>query len=705
MMRRQLMQPYSRPENALAYAVLAAFCAGSLPEGTRLLGAVGQWASHGLHTAFGVVSWLVPAWLADAARRAHMGEPQRRLRWAFYGVVACTTAALCGVAGGWVGTKIGSALQELIGVGSYLIVVGVWIVAGLRVLGPHRVHELVGHASMLSRRALEQYRPVRMLPTADQLLQAEIVEAYPEAATRPVGIPAPATALEPIEVPQPPPSAAPTAAPPKPRMPSKWTLPRASLLRATEVHRVDQSYLSAVAHNLGIRLASYKIGATVAPAAVQGKLVSKFELAPSVSQQIGPIKAKQVDLEAAYEGLRFVDMPGTGKLGIEIPLPKAQRKPIGVREVIDSAAWIDTDAALPLALGVTTAGEPVVVDLATCPHLLVAGATGAGKSVGLNVMLCSLLLNNSPAELQLLLIDAKLVEFARYRGLPHLHCPPVTEVQEAIEKLQWAVEEMERRYLRFVDADVNDIDSFNSESGQRLPRIVVVIDEYADLTSVKGREVEGAVCRLAQKARGAGIHLIVATQRPSVDVITGVIKANFPSRIAYKVSQSEDSKTILGQTGAQLLIGDGDSLCLLPKLSINVTRVHGAYISSQEIRDVNNAWKAQTDPSQPEPVATVPTLDKAVEVPPEDTCASSESVAEALRPSAAELASKQSPADDIYERAVAYARQKQAVSARQLGVELRCGFERAKKLFERMKDEGLVRPGGPNNTHIFIGSN
>jgi S-DNA-T family DNA segregation ATPase FtsK/SpoIIIE len=473
------------------------------------------------------------------------------------------------------------------------------------------------------------------------------------------------------------------------------------------VRQVDHHYLTAVSRDLELRLSSYKIGATVKPSPVQGSIVSRYELTPSVSQEVGPIFGKQGNLETAYEGLRFVNMHGTGMLGIEVPLPKTQRKAIMVREILDSAAWTETDAALPIALGVTTIGEPVVIDLATCPHLLVAGTTGAGKSVGLNVMLASLLLHNSPAELQLLLIDAKMVEFARYRGLPHLHAPPVTEVQEAIEKLRWAVDEMESRYRRFVEAEVTELDGFNEVSRDKLPRIVVVIDEYADLTSMDKKTVEALVCRLAQKARGAGIHLILATQRPSVDVITGMVKANFPSRIAYKVAQREDSKTIIGEIGAHALLGNGDSLCLFPKRSIDIERIHCAFIDATEVRAICDTWKVQTDSSQPEPVLAKPVPTRVVEVQesPESARDSSDSVAVVLGPSAAELDSKKNPADELYERALAYAREKQAVSARQIGVELRCGFVRATKLFERMKAEGLIKPGGPNNTHIFIGTN
>jgi S-DNA-T family DNA segregation ATPase FtsK/SpoIIIE len=500
-------------------------------------------------------------------------------------------------------------------------------------------------------------------------------------------------------------------------MPSKWTLPSTTLLQPPEAHRIDQSYLTAVARDLGARLHSYRIGATVAPAAVQGALVHKFEVSPDVSQELGPIMARQMDLEAAYKGFRFCAMPGSGgKLGIEIAVPDSQRGTIAMREVVDSAAWAETDAALPLALGVTTGGDPVIVDLATCPHLLVAGATGSGKSVGINVMLTSLLLCNSPSELQLILIDPKMVELARYRGMPHLICPVITEIKEAVTRLQWAVEEMERRYLRFVDMDVEKFDEFIEVSHDKLPRIVIVIDEYADLTSVSKSEVEAIVVRLAQKARAAGIYLILATQRPSVDVITGVIKANFPSRIAYKVSQREDSKTIIGGPGAERLLGNGDSLCLIPKLSIELTRVHGAFVEKTDVRAICEFWKRQTaafpqaepqlpaaaDPAQASKESTDDAANRAGEGPDQsDAPTRSSSAGPAANSSEPEQTASQS--DELYKRAIAFAQQKHNVSVRQLQDEFRCNFGRAKRLFDRMKEEKLIKSGGPNNTHIYIG--
>jgi len=487
-------------------------------------------------------------------------------------------------------------------------------------------------------------------------------------------------------------------------MSSHWTLPGSALIRAPKPHIIDHSWVTAVVRDLGIRLQSYGINAAVEKASVQGALLYKFEITPAASQDIKPIMALQVNFEAAYKGFRFVSMPGTGKLGVEIAAPKEQRGEISIRAVLESRAWLQTDAALPIVLGVTTSGEPVVVDLAACPHLLVAGTTGSGKSVGVNVILTSLLLRNSPDELELLLLDPKRVELARYKGLPHLIAPPITEVNEMVKMLQWACREMDDRYGLFESEEVTDIESFNdSKEGKRkkLTRIVIVIDEYADLKSVVGKVVEEPIIRLAQKARAAGIHVIAATQRPSVDIITGAIKANFPSRIAYKVAQREDSKTIIGASGAQLLLGKGDSMCLIPELSTELVRVHGAFIHPDDTKAICAAWRNQTSqtPAAAKPVyveepaapAKRTSEPASVEIPP---------VTQAERQPVA--LTQVSRRDELYEQAVALARQKGCISARQITEELHCNNQNAKRVFERMREQGLIKPGGQNNTHVFV---
>ncbi|HEX2677341.1 MAG TPA: DNA translocase FtsK, partial [Polyangiales bacterium] len=417
--------------------------------------------------------------------------------------------------------------------------------------------------------------------------------------------------------------------------------------------------------------------------ALRGPMVDLFQLTPGAQQRLAPVRKLQEELETQHAGLRLVMRPGSGHLGIEIPLPPASQRVIALREVMQSDAWRRSDAALPLALGLTSVGEPVIVDLAKCPHLLVAGATGAGKSVGINVMLTSLLLARSPHELRLGLIDPKVVELARYRDLPHLLAPPATELEDALALLTWACTEMDRRYELFGELGVTDLASANALTGEHLPRVVIVIDEYADLTITDGEAAESAITRLGQKARAAGIHVILATQRPSVDVVTGIIKANFPARIAYKVAQREDSKTILGGVGAQQLLGRGDSLCLLPPRT-EPLRVHSAYVSDDDIRAVCDAWRAQ---GRPQYVDYAEYLE-AQRAPEQDD--DDHEVAE--------------PEVDDYDRAIAYAQRRGHVSIRQLESELGCGFKRARELIERMKAEALLEPGGPNNAMRYVAS-
>lgn len=703
-----------RAENAIACGATSLYLVAALPD-CAMAGALGQWASTGLHAAFGYAAWLVPAWLADVCRRAWVGaprDPRRTVSWVFHSAAACMTLELCRGHGGWVGEQCASILWTTIGIGAYVIASGVWVVAALRVLGPRRVQQVAVQATVIARQVLA-HRPALLLPVSTQSLRAEVVEAYAEPVPVPARAPVPASAPIRAEPPAPPPPPAAAA----PRTPSHWQLPRVDMLPPAAPHHVDQAYLMKAAGHITAKLATYDLLATVSPALEQGSLISRFDVAAGRGQKLRPIKERQEDLEAEFAGLSFVDLPGSGRLGIEIPIPAKLRTPIQMREVLDTSEWIGSTAALPLALGVTTTGKPVVVDLAKCPHLLVAGSTGGGKSVGLNVMLTSLLLSRSPSDLRLALIDPKKVELARYRDVPHLLRPTITDVSDAIAFLSWAVDEMERRYDTMLARDVNELDEYNAlDDVERLARNVIVIDEYADLTSVAKKEVEAILCRLAQKARAAGIHIILATQRPSVDVITGAIKTNFPSRIAYRVPQREDSKVILGTAGAQRLIGNGDSLCLLPG-KIELTRVHGAYVSNECVRRICEWWRAQTTTSAQRQVpAAPPPLPARAAVEPSDEEAGitvDDAVVERLDDSAvvdepeakapsSNSASAQPPADP-YDRATTYARERGHVSGRQLEKLLRVGKNRADQLVQRMRDAALIEPGGPNNSYRYIG--
>lgn len=642
----------------------------------HMLGQLGELGGRGLYAALGGAAWALPLWLADETFGAWTGRERsvrRRSQWAGYALLSAVAFGL-GSCGGRVGDMLARVLERSLGFGAYLLVLGAVAIIAARMLGRGRVDRTAAQVAAawhrsgvrLPRRAVAKYvtvdvEPERALPPP--LPRARIVDELHEVSV-------PVVAARPT-----------VATPPS----TRFVLPSSALLAppAPRTAAQENADRGAVAQQITQMLWIHGVTCRVAHAK-RGPLVDLFELTPSATQKLAPIRKLQEELATQHAGLRLCPMPGSGHLGIEIPLPAEAQRLITLREVMQTDARRRSTAALPLALGLTSTGEPVIVDLATCPHLLVAGATGAGKSVGLNTMLCSLLLSRSPRELRLGLIDPKVVELARYRELPHLIAPPATELDDSIALLQWACAEMDRRYQLFAELGVTDLDSANALAGEHMPRVVIILDEYADLSAVAGNAVEAPVTRIAQKARAAGIHVILATQRPSVDVVTGIIKANFPTRIAYKVVQREDSKTILGVGGAQQLLGRGDSLCIIPALSVEPIRVHSAYVSSDDIRTVCEAWRAQGAPEY----AVAPCSESDARE--DETKTPAHSNAPAL-------------AVDDYDRAIAYAQQRGHVSIRQLEAELGCGFKRAREFFERMKSDGLLEQGGPNNAMRFVG--
>jgi S-DNA-T family DNA segregation ATPase FtsK/SpoIIIE len=366
------------------------------------------------------------------------------------------------------------------------------------------------------------------------------------------------------------------------------------------------------------------------------------------------------------------NIPGRNVIGIEIPNETRER--VLLHKVLASKEFANKRHILPIALGVDIAGHPVVTDLAKMPHLLVAGTTGSGKSVSVNAMICSMLMTHTPQSLRMILVDPKMLELSVYDDIPHLLVPVVTNPNKAAKALAWAVYEMERRYQLMSEAKVRNIDGYNKtakkqEEMERLPYIVIVIDELADLMMVAGKEVEQAVCRIAQKARAAGLHLVLATQRPSVDVITGLIKANLPSRLSFQVSSKIDSRTILDQMGAEQLLGQGDSLFLSG--GRNLTRVHGAFVSDHEVIDLVEHLKGQGEPDYREEVFEAP-----------DT---------------SEIgfgAAAGEDHDEKYDEAAALVIEKGQCSVSMVQRYLRIGYNRASRLVEQMEREGLVSAPG-----------
>lgn len=337
-------------------------------------------------------------------------------------------------------------------------------------------------------------------------------------------------------------------------------------------------------------LYSFGVSAKVENVSV-GPAITRYELKPAEGVRVSKIAnlADDIALNLAAETIR-IEAPIPGKQAVGIEIPNKENEIVHLRDIIDCSKFIEHKSKLAFALGKDVAGEEVVTDIAKMPHVLIAGATGSGKSVCINTLIASIIYKAKPSEVKLVMVDPKVVELSVYNGIPHLLIPVVTDPKKAAGALAWAVQEMENRYSLFASKNVRDIKGYNEEldkegSTEKLPQIVIIIDELADLMMVSSKEVEDSICRLAQKARAAGMHLVIATQRPSVDVITGIIKANIPSRISFAVSSQVDSRTILDMAGAEKLLGKGDML-FYPAGAAKPTRVQGAFISDKEVEKV-----------------------------------------------------------------------------------------------------------------------
>lgn len=374
-------------------------------------------------------------------------------------------------------------------------------------------------------------------------------------------------------------------------------LPSLDLLDEPEVHEVDQEWIDEKKEELNDAFYYFNVPAEVKNV-TEGPSVTRFELSVEKGVKVSRITALHDDLKMALaaKDIRIeAPIPGTSLVGIEVPNVSPTK--VNLKSIIESSQFKNAESKLTVAMGNRINNEPLLMDIAKTPHALIAGATGSGKSVCINSILLSLLYKNHPEELKLLLIDPKMVELAPYNGLPHLVSPVITDVKAATQSLKWAVDEMERRYKLFAQYHVRNITAFNKKASyeQRLPKIVIVIDELADLMMMAPQDVEQSIARIAQKARACGIHMLVATQRPSVNVITGLIKANIPTRIAFMVSSSVDSRTILDSGGAERLLGYGDMLYLGNGMNKPI-RVQGSFVSDEEIDEVVDFIKAQREP-------------------------------------------------------------------------------------------------------------
>lgn len=430
-----------------------------------------------------------------------------------------------------------------------------------------------------------------------------------------------------------------------------------------------------------------------------GPVITRFELQLAAGIKVSRLTALAKDLARSLSvtSVRIVEIiPGKTVVGIELPNPV--RNMVCLSEVLSADVYQQAHSPLTLALGVDIAGHPMVVDLAKMPHLLVAGTTGSGKSVGINAMILSLLFKATPDEVRLIMVDPKMLELSIYDGIPHLLTPVVTDMKEAASALRWCVAEMERRYRLMAAVGVRNLAGFNTmvtEANQRgdgildplwkitdaldveapklqaLPCVVVIIDELADMMMVVGKKVEQLIARIAQKARAAGIHLILATQRPSVDVLTGLIKSNIPTRISFQVSSKIDSRTILDQQGAEQLLGHGDMLFLAPGTGAPL-RVHGAFVDDQEVHRVADAWRARGVPDYIEEIT--------------------QTIGDGLEGEFGEEKSAVEDADPLYDEAVGFVMQTRKASISSVQRRFKIGYNRAARLVEEMERCGLVGP-------------
>ncbi len=461
-----------------------------------------------------------------------------------------------------------------------------------------------------------------------------------------------------------------------------YQLPPLSILedRKEKKVTVSEDVLWANSQILENKLKDYGVNGKVAGVR-PGPIVTVYEFEPAPGVKVNRILNLDDDLALALSALSVriqAPIPGKPVVGIEIPNPA--RETVCLKDVANSDLFQGSGSTLTLAIGKDISGSPFVIDLARLPHLLVAGSTGSGKSVSINAMICSLLLRATPDEVKLLLIDPKMLELPSYEGIPHLLLPVVTDPKEAAIALRWMVEEMERRYAMMAEQGIRNIENYNQKakeglirpaegeegvlSVKQLPYVLVVIDELADLMIVSGREVEESIIRLAQMARAAGIHLILATQRPSVDILTGLIKVNFPARISFQVSTKTDSRTILDSQGAEHLLGSGDML-FLPPGSSKLLRVHGAFVSEGEIKRLVEFWRQYGGP----------TYDRSI-----------------LRERRERKEFEEEDYDEKYDEAVSYVSKTGQASISLIQRKLRIGYNRAARIVERMEEEGIVGP-------------
>ncbi len=715
----------------------------------NLVGPVGHRFARALMLAFGLVAWCLPleggllTYRLFRRRSAMLGLATLASTLVFVVIGAALAhlliepQAVWGASpGGAVGELLGEVLRSLLGFYGTVIIGFALLGSAVILRTPWTLEEAAQAFVRLGRAAWAKVRSVFIAlreawAEARDLHEEEIRVSQPrimgthfdddeEPEAAPVVVPAPKAPESKPSTGQGPTIVAPKETKQEPlaistrrrRDHHDFHLPPTSLLDEadTSVIHVDADVLRENAELLTEKLAAYGVRGRV-DEIHPGPVVTMYEFEPQSGTKISKIAGLADDLAMALAAQKVrIVAPIAGKARVGFELPNDERQMVHLREIIEDRRWETHGGALPMALGKDIAGQPVYADLARMPHLLVAGATGSGKSVALNVMLTSILAKKTPEEVRMLMIDPKVVELQVFDGIPHMLLPVVTDMKKASLALRWAVDEMERRYQMFADAGARNIDTYNrrvdrvlrgdlpiekfmpkrkgkvsaqdvngkeillypsdgeaadaeSFEPEKLPSVVVVVDEFADLMMVAAKDVEACIARLAQKARAAGIHVILATQRPSVDVITGMIKANFPARIAFKVSQRQDSMTVLGRSGAEHLLGMGDMLMIPPGAS-DLQRVHAAYVSEDEVKAVCDFLREQGDPEYQEEILK----------PREDEGFGSESD------------------DPLYDKAVAVVANAGYCSISHVQRQLSVGYNKAAKLVERMEQQGVVGP-------------
>jgi S-DNA-T family DNA segregation ATPase FtsK/SpoIIIE len=700
-------------------------------------GLIGAWLADVLLYLFGYLAYLLPIMVGYSGWLVYQGLTPAggidlhvlAVRWAGF---LLTVGAGCGLAtlesggyqgqlpagaGGVFGNLIGNGLVDVVSpVGATLFLLalfltGITLFTGISWLV---VMDFIGKYSLIiANRIIETVGqiPAELAARRARTERKEVIKASQsrEAKRKPVRI-------EPVvKVPLPSERKERERQVPLFEPPPNSELPPLSLL--DEPRQSEEGYstsaLEAMSRLVELKLLDFNIEVEVV-AVNPGPVITRFELDLGAGVKVSQVSNLAKDIARALSAIsvRVVEViPGKSVIGLEIP--NEHRSIISLGEILNTREYDESNSPLTLALGKDISGIPIVVDLAKMPHLLVAGTTGSGKSVGINAMILSLLFKTLPKDVRLIMIDPKMLELSVYEGIPHLLTPVVTDMNEASNALRWCVGEMERRYKLMAALGVRNIDSYNrkvvdaEKAGepipdplfkpeealegtehpmlQQLPYIVIVIDELADMMMVVGKKVEELIARLAQKARAAGVHLVLATQRPSVDVITGLIKANIPTRIAFQVSSKIDSRTILDQMGAEQLLGHGDMLYMAPGTSLPV-RVHGAFVSDQEVHKVAGHLKGK---SAPEYMAEI--LETSTDHVP------------GLSPENGGGGGDDTEADPLYDQAVAIVTQTRRASISGVQRRLKIGYNRAARMIEHMEETGIVSPMENNgNREVLV---